>query len=69
MKLEKEILSEKREVKKIERKSKEYDKREYEIASEKNYKEAQKEAKAENKAMRKLEEEEFEERRLKRKKK
>lgn len=69
MKLEKEILSEKREVKKIERKSKEYDKREYEVANEKNYKEAQKEAKAEYKVMRKLKEEEFEEKRLERNKK
>ncbi|MDB8793083.1 hypothetical protein PN290_08255 [Romboutsia sp. 1001216sp1] len=67
MKLEKEIILEKREAKKIERKSEECDKRELEVNNERNYKEAQKEAKAQQKAMKKLENEKFEEKREERK--
>ena len=67
MKLEKEIILEEREAKKIERKSDKCDKRELEVNNERNYKEAQKEAKAQQKAMKKLENEKFEEKREERK--
>ncbi len=63
-KLEKVILKEEREANKIKRKSCAYDKKEIEIDNELNYKEAQKEAKAVHKAQRKIEIEEYKERRL-----
>jgi hypothetical protein len=63
-KLEKKILSEERELNKIGKKSCEYDKKESEIKNKLNYQEAQKEARAEHKVQRKIEIENFEERRL-----
>lgn len=65
-KLDKEILSEERIVNKIERKSKEFDKKESEVDSKLHYQEAQKKSRAEHKAERKLEVENFEEKRLER---
>ena len=64
--LDKEILSEERIVNKIERKSKQFDKKEREVDSKLNYQEAQKESKAEHKSERNLEVENFEEKRLER---
>lgn len=65
-KLEKVISSEERTCNKIERKSCECDKKEIDINNKLNYQEAQKESKAEHKAQRKLEVENFEEKRLER---
>ncbi|MEF9991910.1 MAG: hypothetical protein ACRCYC_08070 [Paraclostridium sp.] len=65
-KLEKVISAEERACNKIERKSCECDKKESEINNKLNYQEAQKESKAEHKAQRKLEVENFEEQRLER---